>query len=90
VANADACIAWLALESPNLLEARAAADRAVQGATRASETIARIRSLINKGAPQRGPVELNRVIEDTVGLIKGQAAGNPFPLLRFSTRACRP
>lgn len=76
VANADACIAWLALETPNLLEARAAADRAVQGATRASETIARIRSLINKGAPQRGPVALNQVIEDTVGLIKGQAARN--------------
>jgi signal transduction histidine kinase len=76
VANADACIAWLALERPNLNEAKAAADRAIQGATRASETIARIRSLINKGVPQRVPVALNQVIGDTVGLLKGQATRN--------------
>ena len=39
VANADACVAWLALESPDLGEARAAAERATLGATRASEVI---------------------------------------------------
>ena len=76
VANADACVAWLALEDPDLSEVRAAADRAVQGATRASEVIARIRSLINKGSPQRIPVALNEVIEETVDLIKGQATRN--------------
>lgn len=76
VANADACIAWLALETPNLAEARTAANRAVQGAERASEVIARIRALINKGAPQRAAVALNGVIEDTVALIKAQAARN--------------
>ena len=55
VANADACVAWLGLEDPNLVEARAAADRATQGATRASEVIGRIRSLINKTALERSP-----------------------------------
>ena len=53
VANADACVAWLSHENPNLVEARAAAERTVQGATRASEVIVRIRSLINKTAPER-------------------------------------
>lgn len=76
VANADACIAWLALQEPDLAEARAAADRAAQGATRASDVIARIRSLINKGSPQRVAVALNPIIEDTVALIKGQAERN--------------
>jgi len=31
VANADACVAWLALETPDLSEARAAAARTIQG-----------------------------------------------------------
>lgn len=74
VANADACIAWLRREPPDIGEANAAAERTIQGATRASEVIARIRSLINKGAPQRVPVSLNQIIEDTVALIKSQAA----------------
>jgi C4-dicarboxylate-specific signal transduction histidine kinase len=73
VANADACIAWLGHETPNVPEARDAANRAVQGATRASEVIARIRSLINKDTPQREPVSLNQVIDETVTLIKSQA-----------------
>ena len=55
VANADACVAWLSHQSPNLAEARAAAERATQGATRASEVIVRIRSLINKATPEKAP-----------------------------------
>jgi C4-dicarboxylate-specific signal transduction histidine kinase len=81
VANADACIAWLALDAPNLLEAQAAADRAIQGATRASEVVARIRSLINKGSPQQVPVALNEVIEETVALIRGQATRNKVSIV---------
>ena len=76
VANADACVAWLALQSPNLLEAQAAAERATLGATRASEVISRIRSLINKAAPERAPVRLNEVVEETVALAESQASRN--------------
>src|SRR6204780_4854365 len=68
VANADACVAWLALERPNLVEARAAAERATQGATRASEVIVRIRSLINKATPEKARVQINEVIDETVAL----------------------
>ena len=74
VANADACVAWLGLEEPNLPEARAAASRAVQGATRASEVITRIRSLIRKGGPEREQVQLNHVIEETIAMVASQAA----------------
>ena len=76
VANADACVAWLSLNEPNLAEARAAADRAVQGATRASEVIARIRSMINKKPPERAPIQLNPVIEETCILAASQAEKN--------------
>jgi len=76
VANADACVAWLSRENPNLSEARAAAERATQGATRASEVIVRIRSLINKATPEKAPVRINQIIEETAALAEGQASRN--------------
>ena len=75
-ANADACVAWLALENPNLVEARAAAERSVQGATRASEVIGRIRSLINKTAPERAQLQINEIIREVVALADRQALGH--------------
>jgi C4-dicarboxylate-specific signal transduction histidine kinase len=76
VANADACVAWLAREHPDLAEARAAAERATQGATRASDVIARIRSLITKATPEKSRVQINRVMEQIATLAEGQAARN--------------
>jgi C4-dicarboxylate-specific signal transduction histidine kinase len=76
VANADACVAWLSHQTPNLAEARAAAERTTQGATRASEVIVRIRSLISKATPEKTPVEVNEVIAETVALAESQAARN--------------
>ena len=76
VANADACVAWLSRERPDLGEARAAAERAAQGATRAAEVIARIRSLINKATPEKSRLHINQVIEQTVALAEGQASRN--------------
>ncbi len=81
VANADACVAWLALQSPNLLEARAAAERTIQGATRASEVITRIRSLINKTAPERAQVQLNDVVEETIALTERQVSKNNISIV---------
>ena len=80
VANADACVAWLARQEPDLAEARAAAERTIQGATRASEVIVRIRSLINKASPEKSPVQLNRLIEETTALASGQASRNNVSL----------
>jgi C4-dicarboxylate-specific signal transduction histidine kinase len=80
VANADACVAWLTLKIPDLAEAQAAAMRAVEGATRASDVIARIRSLITKGVPQKTKVDVNDVIEDTLALTKEQVARNNVSL----------
>jgi C4-dicarboxylate-specific signal transduction histidine kinase len=81
VANADACVAWLGRESPNLAEARAAAERATQGATRASEVIVRIRSLINKATPEKASIYINEVIEEIAALAEGQASKNTVTLV---------
>jgi C4-dicarboxylate-specific signal transduction histidine kinase len=76
VANADACVAWLARDNPDLVEARAAAERTTQGATRASEVIGRIRSLINKTSPERARVQINEIIREVVALAERQASKN--------------
>lgn len=76
VANADACVAWLSRDHPDLAEARAAAERATEGATRASDVIARIRSLITRATPQKSRVEINQIIEQTAALAEAQAARN--------------
>jgi C4-dicarboxylate-specific signal transduction histidine kinase len=81
VANADACVAWLLRQDPNLIEARAAAERAAQGATRASEVIVRIRSLISKATPEKARVDINKVIEETAALAEGQASRNNVSLI---------
>ena len=80
VANADACVAWLRPDRPNLDEARSAAERAVEGATRASGVIKRIRSLIHKAPPERVPVQLNQIVMETMELVAGQAARNRVSL----------
>ncbi|MGO8791773.1 MAG: sensor histidine kinase [Terriglobia bacterium] len=76
VANADACVAWLSRQDPNLVEARAAAERTTQGATRACEVIVRIRSLINKRAPEKARVQINEIIQETAALAESQASRN--------------
>jgi C4-dicarboxylate-specific signal transduction histidine kinase len=76
VANADACVAWLSRQDPNLAEARAAAERTIQGATRASEVIVRIRSLISKATPERAQVRINETIKEAIALAEGQAFRN--------------
>jgi C4-dicarboxylate-specific signal transduction histidine kinase len=76
VANADACVAWLSLDSPNLVEAHAAAERTILGASRASEVISRIRSLINKAAPERVHIQLNEIIAESIALAESQASRN--------------
>lgn len=80
VANADACVAWLTRQPPDLGEAQSAALRAAEGATRASGVIARIRSLISKGAAQRDPVDINSVIEEALVLAKRQVVLNKISL----------
>lgn len=81
VANGDACMAWLSHETPDLAEARAAAERMIQGATRASEVIVRIRSLITKATPGKSRLSINDVVEETLALVRSQASKNDVTIV---------
>jgi NO-binding membrane sensor protein with MHYT domain len=74
VINGHACLRWLAGDTPNLEEARAAAIRMVKDGTRAAEIISRIRLLFNKGAPQRELLDVNEVIREIIVLLRGELA----------------
>src|SRR5712675_209927 len=72
VINANACLRWLAGDSPNLEEARASAMSIVEEGTRAGEIINRIRLLFKKGSPQRESVDVNEVIRGMIVLLRSE------------------
>src|ERR1700704_2297157 len=74
VTNANACLRWLAGDTPNLEEARAAAMDIVKDGTRAAEIISRIRLLFKKGTPQRELLDINEVIREMTVLLRGELA----------------
>jgi C4-dicarboxylate-specific signal transduction histidine kinase len=70
ITNADACLRWLARDTPNLEKARESAMSIVEDGTRAAEIIARIRLLCKKGTPQRQLVDVNEVIQELIVLLR--------------------
>jgi NO-binding membrane sensor protein with MHYT domain len=74
VTNADACLRWLAGDTPNLEEARAAAMGMVKDGTRAAEIIDRIRQLFKKGTPQRELLDVNEVVREMIALLRTEVA----------------
>ena len=72
ITNGQACLRWLARDDPNLEQARAAVHRIIRDGNRASQVITRIRALLQKGATQKGLVNLNHVIDDILALAQGE------------------
>ncbi len=71
--NANTCMLWLAGESPNVEEARAAAMRIVQDGTRASDIISRTRLLFKKGTLERARVDVNELVREMIVLLHSEA-----------------
>src|SRR3979490_1644869 len=74
VTNADACLRWLAGDTPNLEEARASAMGIVKEGTRAAEIITRIRLLFKKGTSQRELLDVNEVIREMIVVLRSEGA----------------
>ena len=66
VVNGNACLRWLAGDSPNLEEAREAVRRIVRDGKRAGEVITRIRSLATKKATDKERLDVNEAIREVV------------------------
>jgi PAS domain S-box-containing protein len=73
VTSANACVRWLAADTPNLEKAQAAAARIVKDGTQAAEIISRIRRLFKKSTVERELVNVNEVIREMIALLRGEA-----------------
>ena len=71
--NAETCLRWLSHEVPNVERARTIASMIVKDGTRASETVARMQQLFDRGAPLRESVDVNDVIREMIVLLRGEA-----------------
>ena len=72
VTNGGACLRWLAGESPNLDEAREAAQRIIRDGNRANEVINRIRALMRKTDTEKTSLDINEVIEEVILLTRNE------------------
>src|ERR1051325_8538780 len=82
VTNGNACLRWLGGATPNLAEGRQAVQRIIKDSYRASEVIARVRSLVKKTPPRNDLVDLNEVIDEVLALAQSEARRNRVSLKR--------
>jgi signal transduction histidine kinase len=80
VTNANACLRWLAGESPNLDEARQTARRIIRDGNRAGDVIGRIRTLLKKTGTEKELLDMNQVIREVVALAEGEVRRNGVAL----------
>src|SRR5579864_5644707 len=71
--NAKTCMRWLKRDQPDVDEALEATMRLVKDGTRATEIIDRLRSLYKKSPPQRESVDVNEIVCEMLGLLRGEA-----------------
>jgi signal transduction histidine kinase/ligand-binding sensor domain-containing protein len=76
ILNANTCKRWLSREPLDLAEARDAASRVVKDATRAADTITRVRQLFKKNAPQEELIDLNELVREMLDLVQDEVARN--------------
>ena len=76
VNSGNACLEWLRAQPPNLEEARAAAQTAVQNGTRAGAVMSRIRALFQQRAPSKDWFDINEAIHELVVLVRQEAANH--------------
>jgi signal transduction histidine kinase len=67
---AGACLRWLDGSTPNLDEARRAAEWSLKEGNRAAEVIRRVRALAKNAEPQREPLDINSIIDEVLVLVQ--------------------
>jgi signal transduction histidine kinase len=70
VANAAACVRWLAADPPAVGKAREALEGIAADGRRAGEIIGRIRALTKRQVPRKAPVDVNEAILEVVALAR--------------------
>ncbi|HUO14331.1 MAG TPA: ATP-binding protein [Verrucomicrobiae bacterium] len=74
VTNAEACLRLISRDQPDVVEAREAALEMTRDGRRAADVIDRVRSLYQKGSPQKEFVDVSEVIREMVGMLSDEAS----------------
>jgi PAS domain S-box-containing protein len=77
---AGACLRWLDGGTPNLDEARLAADWIIKEGHRASEVIRRVRALANKTDIEKVPLDINDVVKEVIALVQREVDSHQVSL----------
>jgi PAS domain S-box-containing protein len=80
VTNGNACLRWLAGETPDLEAARRAVERMIRDGGRAAEVISRISAMITKSPPQRNLLNINDPIREVIELTRSELQRNLISL----------
>lgn len=73
VSSGNACLRWLAADTPNLEAAQRAVERIVRDGKRAGEVINRIRALVSRSPPRADWLNINDTIVEVMALIGREA-----------------
>ena len=76
VANGSACLRLLAIEKPDIEEAKEAVEDIISDGRRASAVLGRVRQLVKKSAPERAPVDVNGAISEVLSLTRQELQRN--------------
>jgi signal transduction histidine kinase len=71
--NAETCLRWLARSTPDLDEARRAAERIINNGQRAYDTLKSIQTLARKPSAERARLDVNETIREVLVLLRGEA-----------------
>jgi PAS domain S-box-containing protein len=72
VTNAHACLRWLGAEPVNPYETRAAAERIIRDANRASAIISRIRAFCTRTATLKAPLQIVDILSEVSNLVQSE------------------
>jgi PAS domain S-box-containing protein len=78
--SGNACLHWLAGETPNVEAARQSVRRMLEAGIRASEVVNRIRALLGKSPPEQVRLNINDTITETLALIHSEVQQNRISL----------
>lgn len=81
VTNGQACQRWLSCQPANEAEVRAAVERIIRDANRASAVIARIRSFVRRRETQQALLDVCDVIRDVLALVTSEAQTRRISLI---------
>jgi PAS domain S-box-containing protein len=76
VTSANAGLRWLSADPPNVEAALRSLERVVKDGHRAAEVLDRTRALVKKASPRKEPVDVNRIISETIALVEAEARQN--------------